>query len=72
MPEDDCDIDATLELVAMLRSLITDGAQVDCIDSWAEDETQLTAELAGDVVVDLSAMADTSFRLYSTYRFSLR
>ena len=71
MPEDDCDIEATLELVAMLRSLIADGAQVDCIDSWAEDETQALAELAGDMVVDLSAMADASFRLYSMHRFSL-
>ena len=72
MPEDDCDIEATLALVAMLRSLIADGAQVDCIDSWAEDDTQADAELAGDMLEDLSGMADASFRLYSTHRFSFR
>ena len=71
MPEDDCDIEATLELVVMLRSLIADGAQVDCIDSWAEDEVQPDVALAGDIAVDLSAIADASFRLYSMYRLSL-
>ena len=71
MPEDDCDIEATLELVAMFRALIAEGAQVDCIDSWVEDEVPPSAELAGDWIVDLSAMPDANFRLFTRYRFAL-
>ena len=71
MPEDDCDMEATLELVAMLRALIAEGAQVDCVDSWAEDAVPQHPELAGDLQVDLSAVADAHFWLFSQHRISL-
>jgi hypothetical protein len=66
-PEEPEDLEATLQVIATIRQLVSGGARVDCIDAWAHGEA--TARLSGTVHVDLATLGDRSFRLFENHRF---
>ena len=63
--EEQEDIDATLQVIAMIRSLIASGESVDCIDAWPRPDTSGTTEL----MVDLRTVSDREFRFFENYHF---
>ncbi len=63
------DIDATKQIAATIRSLVNNGAQVDCIDTWAHGQ-QDADPLAGELTVKLSEVSDTEFRFFEMHRFA--
>lgn len=65
-PEESADIEATFKFIAIVRRLVEQGAQVECIDAWAHDDTP--AALAGTVRVDLSVVTDRQFRFFENHR----
>ena len=71
MPEDADDITASLQLVAVVRSLQQAGEQLDCIDAWTDDEPRADAHVEA-LVVELGSLADAQFCLFAGYRFDLR
>ncbi|MGZ8219794.1 hypothetical protein [Methylomagnum sp.] len=60
-------IEATLKFTAIVRLLVQQGAQVECIDAWAS-ETE-PANLSGTIQVNLSEIADAEFRFFENHRF---
>ena len=48
-PEEASDIEATKQVAATIRALVTEGAKVDCVDAWAH-ELMDAAPLGGDIV----------------------
>ena len=67
-PEEASDIEATKQVAATIRALVTEGAKVDCVDAWAH-ELMDAAPLGGDIEVNLSEVSDTSFRFFEMHRF---
>lgn len=63
--EEQGDIDATLQVIATIRELVTSGESVDCIDAWPGSETGETPRL----VVDLGTVSDRAFRFFENYHF---
>lgn len=64
-PEDKSDIEATLLFIRMIRSLITKGARVDCIDVWEGN----AGEDLSLVAVNLSQIHDNEFRFFENHHF---
>jgi hypothetical protein len=63
--EEQEDIDATLQVIAMIRSLIVSGESVDCIDAWLRSEASQPTEL----IVSLGTVSDREFRFFENYHF---
>jgi len=66
-PEEKADIEATLLFIRLVRSLLSKGACVDCIDLWAGSD-------AGDVdapllPVNLAQIRDEEFRFFENHHF---
>ena len=68
-PEEKADIDATLEFIRLVRSLIIKGEHVDCIDSWDDLEGP---EPVASVPVNLSRISDEEFRFFENHHFDFR
>jgi hypothetical protein len=68
-PEEASDIEATKQIATTIRALVSSGAEVDCVDAWMHAQ-QDAAQLAGDVVVNLSEVSDASFRFFEMHRFT--
>jgi hypothetical protein len=68
-PEEPGDINATKQIAATIRALVSSGAEVDCVDAWAHEQKEAAA-LAGDITVCLSDVSDTKFRFFEVHRFS--
>ena len=66
-PEESADIEATRQFIGVVRSLVSAGYQVECVDAWAND--QASAQLTGTVNVDLGAVSDGAFRFFENHRF---
>jgi hypothetical protein len=69
-PESAEDIAATLEAVAAFKTILADGARLDCIDAWTSNDMELEP-LAGTDSVALTAMEAASFRFFEGHRFEL-
>ena len=69
-PEEAEDIEATRQIAATIRALVHGGAQVDCVDAWAQWQ-EGAAPLAGELTVKLSEVGDASFRFFEMHRFVL-
>ena len=67
-PEEHEDIEATLEAVAVFKALLEEGAELDCVDAWTQDEIQYP-KLHGEVVVNFAAIPDVCFRFFEGHRF---
>jgi|SRR5262245_54395680 len=62
--EESDDIEATLQVIAIIRELVAGGESVDCIDAWPT-ETASTNEL----IVPLATVSDREFRFFENYHF---
>ena len=65
--ENEADIEATLKLIRLVRSLITRGERVDCVDLWAGSDAPSKPPVRMDV--DLSRIRDEEFRFFENYHF---
>lgn len=64
-PDEPDEIAATATFIAMVRQVLADGYEVDCVDLWAEGA-------AGKIVtreVDLAAVSDQEFRFFENVHF---
>ena len=68
-PEDTLAIEATLQAISLIRSLVKTGASVDVVDAWTGEDKELRP-LDGDIEVDLEETHDGQFRFYENYRFT--
>jgi hypothetical protein len=68
-PENEEDIEATLRFVACIKSLVSRGAGVDCVDARAHGNGK-PASPAGELEVDLAEVRGTSFRFFENYCFT--
>ncbi|MCB1784814.1 MAG: hypothetical protein KDJ33_01095 [Gammaproteobacteria bacterium] len=66
-PEEPDEIDATIELVAVIRSLLDEGEAVDCVDTWQHHEDLPISEAR--LEIDLSSISDDEFRLFENHHF---
>jgi hypothetical protein len=64
------DVEATLELIRVIRELSDRGEGVDCVDAWDHREMQPVAETT--LEVDLANVSDTQFRLFENHHFIFR
>lgn len=63
--EEDDEINATLSFLTVIRGMIREGHQVDCIDAWS-------GAGPADIVekdVDLKNLADEEFRFFENHHF---
>jgi hypothetical protein len=65
--ENQADIEATLKLIRLVRSLIARGEHVDCVDLWAGSDPSPGAPSNMDV--DLSRIRDEEFRFFENHHF---
>ncbi len=65
--EEQEDIDATIRLVTVFKELVSNGSNLDCVDTWAGAENN-SHQLLGEVVVDFSKISATAFRLIEDFR----
>jgi len=68
-PEDRENIEATKQVISVIRKLVSAGAEVDCVDAWAHGKEE-AEPLAGDLEVDLAEVSDARFRFFEAYRFT--
>jgi hypothetical protein len=64
-PEEKLDIEATLQFIGVVRSLLLNGARLDCIDLWEGHD----AEGIRWVSVNLGLILDEEFRFYENHHF---
>jgi hypothetical protein len=67
-PEEAADVEATRQVITLIRRLVDGGAAVDCVDAWAEP-SQATTDLPGTVRVRLDTVDDRAFRFFENHRF---
>lgn len=67
-PEDQEDIDATLEVLSVFKTLLREGAKLDCVDAWTQDVEQ-EPSLVGEIVVNLGTLQEGCFRFFEGHRF---
>ena len=64
--EDQEDIDATLQVIAIIRELVANGESVDCIDAWGDPPGLVHAT---ELTVDLKRVSDRQFRFFENHHF---
>ena len=64
-PEDDDDLKATTDLFRVIARLVSQGNQVDCLDTW---EGAVRDEIKAKIV-NLNAVSEKTFRLFENYHF---
>lgn len=67
-PEEKEDIDATLQVVGVLKDVLREGAKLDCVDAWAQDQKN-DPKLSGELVVNLTSISEANFRFFEGCRF---
>ena len=67
-PEEPEDIAATLEFMAVVRTLVGQGHAVECIDAWEHGEPEPGEHCEATIL--LGAMKDTEFRFFEGHRFT--
>jgi hypothetical protein len=66
-PEDHEDVEATLQFVQVVESLLVSGFEVECVDAWDNDAT--SPSLSGTVEVNLKEIGAHAFRFFENHRF---
>ena len=64
-PEEQSDVEATLTLIRLVRSLILKGEKVDCIDIWEGNHAEHPQRMS----VNLSQIRDEEFRFFENRHF---
>ena len=67
-PEDESDIEATLTFVRLVRSWVSKGERVDCVDLWAGSDAEENAETPL-MSVNLNQIQDEEFRFFENRHF---
>jgi hypothetical protein len=62
------DIEATKQLIQIIRDLVAHGERVDCIDAWEHQEMYPVAN--GKLEVDLSKVKNSEFRFFENHHFT--
>jgi hypothetical protein len=62
------DIEATAQLIRIIRELVVKGENVDCIDAWEHQEMYPATK--GGLNVDLSSLKDSEFRFFENHHFT--
>jgi hypothetical protein len=66
-PEDKADIEATLVLIRLVRSLIAKGESVDCIDLWEGHDAEHRPPISMNI--NLGQIRDEEFRFFENHHF---
>ena len=66
-PENEADIEATLKIIHLVRSLIAKGERVDCVDLWAGSDVSPIPLVSMNV--NLRTLRDEEFRFFENYHF---
>ena len=66
-PEEPENIEATLKVIAIIRTLVGQGANVECIDAWCH--TRDSPRVTTTIDVNLAGVADGAFRFFEDHRF---
>jgi hypothetical protein len=69
-PEEEDEITATLEFVAVVRGLAEGGAKVDCVDAWSGEAGKAAVEES--VTVNVGEIADEAYRFFEDRSFDFR
>lgn len=69
-PEEPEEIEATLQLICIIRRILESGESVDCIDVWEHQNMHPGAETA--LEVDLCKVSDQEFRFFESYHFEFK
>ncbi|MDX1435611.1 MAG: hypothetical protein R3335_02290 [Anaerolineales bacterium] len=64
-PEEPDELEGTLRAIRVIRELVEQGFEVDCFDAW--DGSRETQAKAGEMIVNLSDVADTEFRFIENH-----
>jgi hypothetical protein len=64
-PEEETDIEATKMFVHVVRSLLSTGERMDCIDAWDGNSERPFSQLS----VNLSQIRDEEFRFFENHHF---
>ena len=67
-PEEESDIEATLEFIHSVRSLLSKGARVDCVDLWAGSDAEAHVDVPR-MPVKLNQIRDEEFRFFENHHF---
>ena len=67
-PEDPEEIEATLQLIRIIRELVVSDYGVDCIDAWEHQERNPV--VTSTLEVDLASVKDTEFRFFENHHFT--
>ena len=62
------DVEATLQVITIIRELVGKGESVDCIDVWAHDD--LLPRATNEVDVVLGTISDRAFRFFENHHFT--
>jgi hypothetical protein len=65
--EEPDDIEATLQLIRLIRSLVEKGEGVDCMDTWEHQDTDPISEV--ELEVDLAKVSNAAFRFFENHHF---
>lgn len=60
------DIDATLQVIAIIRELVASGESVDCVDAWGDPPGPVPVT---ELTVDLKRVRDREFRFFENHHF---
>ena len=66
-PEEEDEVTATLEFVAVVRTLVESGERVDCIDAWSGEAG--TPGFGEPFAVNLATLSDADFRFFEAHHF---
>ena len=62
------DIEATLQVIQLIREVVAKGESVDCVDAWPSQEMKPVATRKLDI--DLSSIKDSEFRFFENHHFT--
>lgn len=62
------DIEATIQVIQIIRELVVKGESVDCIDAWEHQEMYPVAKAR--LNVDLSSISNREFRFFENHHFT--
>jgi len=66
--EEEKDIEATLQVISIIRALVSNNESVDCIDAWEHHD--LLPRATNKLAVDLGAVRDREFRFFENHHFT--
>ncbi len=62
------DIEATLQIISIIRALVASNESVDCIDAWEHQD--MLPRATNEIDVDLGSLNDRQFRFFENHHFT--